>query len=78
MRRLEHPIELQPLNKREMRELIEKRLHKDRVTGKYDSERLIPYDESFVSYLYEISLGNPSEIVKFCDFALEDSVREEN
>ncbi|MBI2758000.1 MAG: hypothetical protein HYX49_04910 [Chloroflexi bacterium] len=76
MRRLEKSIELQPLNKKETTELIEKRLSKDRITGNYGSEPLIPYDATFVSYIYEISLGNPSEIVKFCDFALEDGLRD--
>lgn len=76
MRRLEKSIELQPLNKKEARELIEKRLRKDRISGYYSDELLIPYDESFVTYIFEKSLGNPSEVVKFCDFALEDGLRE--
>lgn len=73
MRRIEN-IELLPLNKSETKELIAKRLRRDRVTGKDTDEPLIPYDESFVSFIYEKSLGNPSEIVKFCDFALEDGL----
>ncbi|MDP1713610.1 MAG: hypothetical protein Q8L41_02600 [Anaerolineales bacterium] len=76
MRRLEKEIELQPLNKNETRDLIEKRLRKDRTTGSPSEKPLIPYDETFVSYIFDKSLGNPSEIVKFCDFALEDGLTE--
>jgi len=73
-RRLEKEIELQPLDEIETKDLIEKRLSKDRATGNFSDKPLIPYDESFVAYIFEKSLGNPSEIIKFCDFALEDGL----
>lgn len=76
LRRIEKPIELSPLNIDEAKELIEKRLRADRATGQSRSKPLIPYDETFVAYVYDRSFGNPSEIVKFCDFALEDGLRE--
>jgi type II secretory pathway predicted ATPase ExeA len=76
LRRLEKPIELQPLNYDETKELIEKRLRTNRVSGDIDDEPLIPYDETFVEFIYKQSLGNPSEIVKFCDFALEDGLKD--
>lgn len=76
MRRFGEHIELGPLNIDETRELIEKRLRTNRVTGKYNSQPLIPYDETFVEYVFELSLGNPGEIVKYSDYALEEGLKE--
>lgn len=76
MRRFGKIIELSPLNEAETRELIERRLRRNRVTGEYEDQPLIPYDESFVEYVYRLSLGNPGEIVKYCDYALEEGLRE--
>jgi len=75
MRRFGKIIELNPLDKAEIRELIEVRLRKNRVTGKYEDQPLIPYDESFVEYVSGLSLGNPGEVVKYCDYALEEGLR---
>jgi hypothetical protein len=75
-RRFAEIIELNPLNKAEARELIERRLRKNRVTGKYEDQPLIPYDESFVEYVFELSSGNPGDIVKYCYYALEAGLRE--
>lgn len=75
MRRFGKTIELNPLDKAETRELIELRLRRNR-TGKYEDQPLIPYDESFTAYVAELSLGNPGAIVKYCDYALEEGLRE--
>ena len=75
MGRLGKTIELNPLNEAETRELIELRLRRNR-TGEYKDQPLIPYDENFVAYVFELSLGNPREIVKYCDYALEEGLRE--
>ena len=76
MRRFGKTIELNPLNEAEARELIELRLRRNRVTGEYEDQPLIPYDESFAAYVSELSLGNPGEIVKYCDYALEEGLKE--
>lgn len=76
MRRFGKIIELSPLNEAETRELIERRLRRNRVTGEYEDQPLIPYDESFVEYVSGLSLGNPGEVVKYCDYALEEGLRE--
>jgi len=76
MRRFGQIIELSSLDEAKTRELIELRLRRNRVTGKYEDRPLIPYDESFVKYVFELSLGNPGEIVKYCDYALEEGLRE--
>lgn len=76
MRRFGEIIELSPLNEGETRQLIELRLRKNRVTGEYEDQPLIPYTTDFVGYVYELSLGNPGEIVKYCDYALEEGLKE--
>jgi hypothetical protein len=76
MRRFGDPIELTPLNLEETKELIELRLRNNRVTGKTEDEPLIPYDDTFVNYVFELSLGNPGDIVKFCDYVLEEGLIE--
>lgn len=75
-RRFSETIELSPLNEAETRELIERRLRRNRVTREYEDQPLIPYDESFVAYVSNLSLGNPGEIVKYCDYALEEGLKE--
>ena len=75
MSRFSKVIELSPLNEDETRQLIELRLRRNRVTGKYEDRPLIPYDESFVEYVSGLSLGNPREIVKYCDYALEEGLK---
>jgi len=75
MRRFGKIIELSPLNEAETRELIERRLRRNRVTGEYEDQPLIPYDESFVEYVSGLSLGNPGEVVKYFDYALEEGLR---
>jgi hypothetical protein len=75
MRRFRKTIDLTPLNKEETSELIEERLRFNRVSGDYEDEPLIPYEETFVDYVYGLSLGNPGEVVKYCDYALEEGIK---
>jgi len=75
MRRFHQIIELSPLNKRETRQLIEQRLRSNRAGDSPKDQPLIPYDETFVEYVAELSLGNPGEIVRFCDVALQEGLR---
>lgn len=74
MRRFGSIIELEPLNKNETRDLIELRLRKNRISGEYEEGPLIPYDKSFVEYVHSLSLGNPGEMVKYCDYVLEEGL----
>jgi type II secretory pathway predicted ATPase ExeA len=76
MRRFGEPIELTPLDEIETKELIESRLKRNRITRKIYNQPLIPYDDTFVNYVFELSLGNPGDIVKYCDYALEEGLRE--
>jgi type II secretory pathway predicted ATPase ExeA len=73
---LDEQIELSPLSLDETKELIEKRLRENR-SGKVEDKPLIPYDDSFVKYVHELSGGNPSRVVRFCDAALEEGLREQ-
>ena len=76
MRRFGEIIELDPLDKSETKDLIAMRLSQNRITGEFEDQPLIPYDESFVEYVTKLSLGNPGEIVKYCDYALEEGLRQ--
>lgn len=67
------PIMLQALLEEEAKDLIEFRLRGNRTKG---TKPLIPYDLGFVKYVQELALGNPRQIIKFCDFALEDGLIE--
>jgi len=70
---LQSPITLQPLLGEEAKDLIEFRLHGNRTK---DTKPLIPYDLGFVKFVQELALGNPRQIIKYCDFALEDGLIE--
>lgn len=69
-------IQLLPLTLEEAEKLIETRLKQNRV-GKIEDKPLIPFDESFVKYVYDLSNGgNPSEILRFCDTALLEGLNQ--
>lgn len=70
--RKERVIELTALSPQETEELIEMRLKFNRTTNTIEKEPLIPYTEDFVKYVYELTLGNPREIVERCDYTLVD------
>ena len=74
--RLHQRIELGPLSEKETEQLIKGRLHLNRVTKQPDKDPLIPYNEDFVVYVYELTLGNPREIVERCDYALDDGLEQ--
>jgi type II secretory pathway predicted ATPase ExeA len=76
IRRFRETIELSPLNSDEIKELIELRLRHNRVEDKFEDTPLIPYDKTFVEYVNDLALGNPGEVVKYCDYALEEGIRE--
>lgn len=75
--RTDRVIELSALNKKETRELIEKRLYMNRITGKLQDKPLIPFDDGFVDYIAEITLGNPRDIVIRCEYVIRDGLRDE-
>ncbi len=70
-------IELSPLNEKETREMIEKRLRINRITGRLEDKPLIPFDEGFVDYIFKLTLGNPRNIIIRCDRVLKDGLCDE-
>jgi len=56
------------------RELVEKRLRLNRITGKYEDEPLIPFTEDFVEFIHEISDGRPEIIIDRCDNVLDQGL----
>jgi len=75
--RADRVIELSPLNKKETRDLIQKRLYMNRVTGKVESKPLIPFDDSFVDYIADLAMGNPRDIIVRCEYVIRDGLRDE-
>jgi len=67
-------IELAPLNLSETEELIEKRLRWNRLANRMEGEPLIPYTKDYVKYVYQLTLGNPREIIERCDYTLQDGI----
>ncbi len=55
-------------------ELITKRLHFDRVKGRYTKQPLIPFEETFVAFIWEITKGNPRHIINRCSHVLDAGV----
>lgn len=72
--RVQRVIELGPLSREETEQLIERRLSWSRSESRFKKEPLIPYTKDFVDYIYELTLGNPREIVERCDYTLADGL----
>jgi len=65
---------LHALEKQPTRLLIEKRLHYNRKSGVFESEPLIPFDETFVNYVWELSGGSPRKIIWICSQVLDAGI----
>lgn len=74
--RLNKTISLGFLSKSETKDFLEEYLRMDRVTGKKTTDPLIPYDDSFVEFLYEVTEGHPRRIVERCDYVLEEGLKD--
>ena len=72
--RVDETTFLKPLNKLDTRKLIEKRLSLNRISRKYEKDPLIPFSEDFVEYIWKLTEGNPREIIKRCDYVLEEGL----
>jgi hypothetical protein len=70
-RRVDAEIELGPFNEAQTRELIEKRLRYNRVEGRFEDQPLIPFTESFVSFIHEETRGVLEKIIVRCDHVLD-------
>lgn len=76
MERVGEHFVLDTFNKEQTRELIEKRLSYNRIKGKFEDQPLIPFTEDFVDFIYEITKGEPREVIVRCDHVLDAGLAE--
>ncbi len=67
-------IALAFLDKAETKDLVKQYLH-TRRTGTKEKDPLIPYDESFVDYLFHLTKGHPRRIIERCDYVLIEGLQ---
>jgi len=65
---------LTALTKEYTRELVVKRLHFNRVKGRYTNQPLIPFDETFIDFIWEITEGMPRGIIEKCNHVLDAGI----
>jgi len=65
---------LSPLTKEYAKELIIKRLHFNRIEGRYTDQPLIPFDETFIDFIWELAEGIPRDIIEKCNHVLDAGI----
>jgi len=65
---------LYALERQSTRLLIEKRLSYNRKSGVFEDKPLIPFDETFVDYVLELSRGSPRQIIWSCSQVLDAGI----
>ena len=75
LRRIVTPTTLKRLTPDEAKKLIELRLSKQR-TGSKPYKPLIPFTETFVKFIYELSNGVPHFVVSYCHEILRKGLEE--
>lgn len=65
---------LSALTKEYTKELIIKRLHFNRIEGQYTDQPLIPFDETFIDFIWEITEGIPRDIIEKCNHVLDAGI----
>ncbi len=76
MSRVNKQIMLSSLHKDESKQLIEEYLRTSRTTGRKQGDPLIPYEQSFVDYLFDLTKGHPRNIVERCDYVITEGLRD--
>lgn len=72
--RVDIETRLAALTKQYARELIIKRLHFDRIEGRYTKQPLIPFEENFIDFIWEITEGVPRDIIVKCMHVLDAGI----
>ncbi|MBI4063451.1 MAG: hypothetical protein HY401_04030 [Elusimicrobia bacterium] len=75
LRRISPPTTLKRLTQEEALQLIQLRLSEQR-TGPKPSKPLIPFTDSFVAFIYELSAGVPHLVVSYCHEILRKGLEE--
>jgi len=71
--RIDISTNLGALTRQATRDLVAKRLHFDRV-GKKHFDPLIPFDESFIDLIWDLTKGNPRDIIDKCNYVLDAGI----
>ncbi len=72
--RIDVQTSLGVLTKEHAKDLIIKRLRYDRVEGRYTDQPLIPFDQTFIDFIWEITKGNPRDIIEKCGHVLDAGI----
>ena len=72
--RIDVQTNLGVLTKEDAKDLVTKRLHFDRVKGRYADQPLIPFDQTFIDLIWEITKGNPRDIIDKCSHVLDAGI----
>lgn len=72
--RIDVQTNLGVLTKEGAKDLITKRLLYDRVKGRYVNQPLIPFDQTFIDLIWEITKGNPRDIIDKCSHVLDAGI----
>jgi len=72
--RIDAQTNLGVLTKEYSTDLVIKRLHYDRVEGRYTNQPLIPFDQTFIDLIWEITKGNPRDIIEKCSHVLDAGI----
>lgn len=74
--RVSTTIGLTFLDEAETKDLVAEYLHTDRATKSRKKKPLIPYDDGFVKFVYELTDGHPRKIIERCDYVLQQGLRD--
>jgi len=69
-------ILLGPFDEEQAKELIEKRLRYNRISGEFENQPLIPFDEDFVKFIHAEAGGALEKIIVRCDHVLDAGLAE--
>jgi len=74
LRRIDAETTLSVFDKKQTRELVEKRLRYNRIGGKYVDKPLIPFTDDFVDFIFENTNGMPGDIIVRCGQVLDEGL----
>ena len=72
--RVDIETRLTALTKEYAKELIVKRLHFNRIKGRYTDQPLIPFDDTFIDFIWELTKGMPRDILVKCTHVLDAGI----
>ena len=76
MERVDNATVLGVFNQSQTLELIEKRLKYNRSDDKFEEQPLIPFTDDFVTYVHELTSGEPRLILVRCGHVIDAGIAE--